>query len=90
MAIQIGQQGWSQQTPAARQIIQSGMGAMRAAKSRRRAKRSGGATSKKPKKRAASSTRSSKKKGRSISARMIKGSAAAKRYMAKLRNMRKG
>ncbi len=88
MAIQIGQQGWSQQTPAAVQIIRSGLGAARTISSRRRSKRSKAATSRKRKKRAGSSSTRSKRSSRKVS-RLVKGSAAAKAYMAKIRKLRK-
>lgn len=88
MTIQIGQQGWNQQSPAAQQIIRAGLGAARAISSRRRTKRSRAATSRKRSKRARSSKRASNSTRRTKS-RLVKGSAAAKAYMAKLRKMRK-
>lgn len=89
MATQIGQQGWSQQTPAALQIIRSGLGVARSAASGRRRKRSATATSKKPKKRASSSKKQSKSSAGKSLKRLVKGSAAAKAYMKKLRSLRK-
>lgn len=88
MATQIGQQGWGQQSPAVQQIIRSGLGIARATSSRRRSKRSKAATSRKRKKRVASSSTRSKKSSRRAS-RLVKGSAAAKAYMAKIRKLRK-
>jgi len=84
MAIQIGQQGWSQQTPAARAIISGGLGSVRRSVSRRRSKSSKARTGKRASKRASSS-----KKRSSTLKRFVKGSAAAKAYMKKLRAKRK-
>lgn len=89
MATQIGQQGWSQQTPAALQIIRSGLGVARSVSSGKRKRRSATATSKKPKKRASSSTKRKASSAGSKLKRLVKGSAAAKAYMKKLRNLRK-
>lgn len=91
MAIQIGQQGWSQQTPAAMQIIRQGIGqarsVVRGARSRKRKATSSTSTGRKRRKRASSSaTRSSR--SRKLK-RLVKGSAAAKAFMAKLRAKRK-
>lgn len=89
MAIQIGQQGWSQQTPAAIQIIRSGFGAARSlvrrARSKKRSRASSTSTGRKSRKRASSS----RKRGSSSKRRLVKGSAAAKAYMAKIRAKRK-
>lgn len=86
MATQIGQQGWSQQTPAAIQIIRQGLGRLQSRASGRRSKRSKAATSRKPRKRARTS---SKRSSRSKPARLVKGSAAAKAYMARIRKLRR-
>lgn len=83
MAIQIGQQGWNQQTPAAQTIMRAGLAVGRALRSARRSRRSKAATSKKRKKRSASSSTRRK------ATRLVKGSAAAKAYMAKIRAKRK-
>lgn len=82
---QVPQQGWGQQSPAVQQIIRSGIGAVRSIASRVRKKRSKTAAGRKSKKRA---TGSRKRASRSV-ARLVKGSAAAKRYMAKIRKLRK-
>lgn len=87
MAIQIGQQGWNQQSPAAQQIIRSGLGVARSTVSRRRSKSSKARTGKRRSKRASSSKRRSST-SRKLQ-RLVKGSAAAKAYMARLRKMRK-
>lgn len=88
MAIQIGQQGWSQQTPAALSIIRSGIGAARSivrkARSKRRSKASATSTGRKRKKRVRTSSAR-----KSTAARLVKGSAAAKAYMAKIRKKRR-
>lgn len=88
---QIGQQGWNQQTPAAVQIIRSAYGAARSLMRRKRSKTrsasSKSATGRKRKRRAASS---SKRSGTSRKrSKLVKGSAAAKAYMAKIRAKRK-
>jgi hypothetical protein len=84
--IQIGQQGWSQQTPAVQTIIRGGLAVGRALRRTRRSKRSKAASpGKKRKKRAGSSS----KRASSKPARLVKGSAAAKAYMAKIRKKRK-
>lgn len=83
MAIQIGQQGWNQQTPAVQTIMRGGLAVGRALRSARRSRRSKAATSKKRKKRSASSS------PRRKASRLVKGSAAAKAYMAKIRKKRK-
>jgi len=75
---QIAMQGWAQATPAMRAVMGSVFRGSRTS-SRRRSKRSKAATSKKPKRRKSSSS----KQGN----RFVKGSAAAKRYMAKLRKL---
>lgn len=87
MAI-IMQQGMSQMTSAAKAIISSAFGkAARGAVTKlsrgRSKKRASGAKSKRTKraKRASSS--------KSTASRLVKGSAAAKRYMAKIRKLRK-
>lgn len=84
MITQIAQQGWSQQTPAARAIMGAGLGS-RSPSSPRRKRRSRAAAGKKPKKRASTSRSSGKS---SKLKRLVKGSAAAKRFMAKIRKMR--
>jgi len=93
MVIQIPQQGWGQQTPAAQTIIRGAFGAakairsgIRSLRSSKRKKRSKGAAGKKRKTRASGSGKRSR---RSTSSRLVKGSAAAKAYMAKIRAKRK-
>lgn len=76
----IPQQGWSQMTPATQNTIRKAAGGTaRASGSKRRKKRSKGSKSGTKKKRAA--TRASGNK-------FVKGSAAAKAHMAKLRRKR--
>lgn len=86
MSFQQVQQGWSQGTAAMQSIMRGALAVGRRTTSRRRSKRSAGAAVKKRKKRASSSgsrSRSSKP------ARLVKGSAAAKRYMASIRKKRR-
>jgi len=73
------QQGWSQQTPAIINTIRSAFGATRRSGARRR------------KRKAAKSTTRRKKSSRKAKrpARMVKGSLAARRYMASIRKKRK-
>ena len=81
----IVQQGWNEQTPAARTILGQG-GVTRSASSRRRkrsSKRSKSTARRKPAKRRASGS------GAKSAARLVKGSAAAKAWMAKIRRKRK-
>lgn len=76
-------EGWGQQTAAAKLLaaqIFGRMGGMRSARKRRRKARAAGLP--RPKRRRSTARR----RGR---ARLVKGSAAARRYMAKLRRMRK-
>lgn len=77
---------WGQQTGAARLVAAKAfgsMGGMRSARKRRRKAKASASSS--PRRRRAAS-RTSSRRGR---ARLVKGSAAAKRYMAKIRRMRK-
>lgn len=91
MATQQVQQGWSQMTAAAQQIIRSGLGSIaRKTGSRRRSKSSSPARARKSKRRGSGSKKratSSRKSSRP--ARLVKGSKAAKAYMAKIRKLRK-
>lgn len=81
------QYGWNNQTPAVRAMLGSALRAPRSAPRKKRAsatgakrsKRTSGGTTKR-KRRASKRTRATK---------LVKGSAAAKRFMAKLRAMRK-
>jgi hypothetical protein len=73
-----GFQGWAQQT----QATQALMPARRAAKKKRKVSRKAA-----PKKRATAKRRSPAKKR--APARLVKGSAAARAHMAKLRKMRR-
>lgn len=82
MATQVPMQGWGQSTPAMQTIFRAGLG-VRGAASRRRSRRSSTPTAKKRKSRAATSGKRSKP------SRLVKGSAAAKAYMAKIRKLRK-
>lgn len=72
--------GFGQQTAAGR-VLQSGMGSTRAAPGRRKRKAS--------KKRAVRARRASPAKRATRRARLVKGSAAAKAYMAKIRRKRR-
>lgn len=77
-----GQQGWSQQTPAVQTMLQQAFGTVRRTASRKRRKKA--TKSAAPRRRKASGSRKAKRP-----ARMVKGSAAAKRYMASIRKKRK-
>jgi len=83
------QQGWGQQTPAVQNMIRNAFGRT-VARAKRRVSRKAAAS---PSRKRRRSTSSGKGKTRSASsrvkARMVKGSAAAKRYMAKIRKLRK-
>lgn len=85
MSFQTMQQGWNQQTPAARQIMAGAFGAAKrlvsSVKRRKRAKSASWSSRKSSRKKRASSSRKP--------ARLVKGSAAAKAYMAKIRKKRK-
>lgn len=82
---QVPQAGWGQMTGAQRQLIASVSGSARqSTTSRRRSKRSKKAASSAPRsKRAKRSTTSAR------SSKFTKGSAAARKHMARLRAMRK-
>lgn len=73
--------GFAQQTPATQQLFQRAgkLGGQRSAAKRRRSK----------KKAAAAPARKRKTRARRAGAKLVKGSAAAKRHMARLRNMRR-
>lgn len=78
-------EGWGQQTAAAKLLaaqIFGRMGGMRSARRRRRKARAAGLP--RPKRR-----RSTARRARRGRARLVKGSAAARRYMAKIRKMRR-
>jgi hypothetical protein len=80
-------QGLSSQTPATLALIRNAMGSgTRRARSsgKRRKRRAKAPKSRKRAKRAVRRTRTKRKK-----ARLVKGSAAAKRYMASIRRKRK-
>jgi len=76
-----GFDGFAQQTPATKALLRSGNGP----------KRGGGARRKRGKKKAAKRrpARARRAKSRASKVRLVKGSAAARRHMAKLRKMRK-
>lgn len=78
----IGYAGLGQQTAAAQQVFRQAMGGARSTGVRRR---------KAPKKRAArrAATRTARTRRTARAAKMVRGSAAAKRHMAKLRKMRR-
>lgn len=83
MATQNIQQGWSQMTAASRTTIQNALGATNGTRrtARRKRRASKRSTVKRTAKRAASGKRSS------VASKFRKGSAAAKKHMAKLRKM---
>lgn len=87
MVQQIGQQGWSQMTPAQKAIVSGGIPGLRRTSSKRRSKSSKAATGRKRRKRASSSKKLSS--GLKKAARLVKGSAAAKAWMKKIRAKRK-
>jgi len=74
---------WGQSTPAT-QALASVLSRGRATSAGRRRRKSAKKTRARTKKK-----RASAKRGRTVKARMVKGSAAARRHMAKLRRMRK-
>lgn len=76
------QVGWANQTPAAQATARLAYGA-RAAGPRRRRKRKSTA------RRVRRTVRKVAKRAKRGRARLVKGSAAAKRYMARIRRMRK-
>jgi len=76
----IPQQGWNQQTPAVQSMLYGGQRVVRRA-------RKAGKAARKAVRRGAK--KAAKKAAASKAARFVKGSAAAKRHMARLRNMRK-
>lgn len=81
------QQGWSQQTPAVRALLAGAMGSRSSStgtKRKRSRKKKSSATG--TRKRSRSRKRTAK---RAKPARLVKGSAAAKAYMAKIRRKRK-
>lgn len=91
MATQVPQAGWNQQTAAVRQMLSQFSGtrsssSKRASRGRSTASRTGGA--KKRRKRAASS-KTRKRASSRTAARLVKGSKAAKAWMAKIRRKRK-
>jgi len=75
--------GLNQQTAATLQIIRQGMGGSRTTTRRRTKKRRATSTKRRAKPAKRRAKRTSKLK------RLVKGSAAAKRYMAKIRRKRK-
>lgn len=85
------QQGWNQQTPAVQSMLGGAMGAMRRTASR--AKRAVSRVASRVRRKTARAS-GAKRSARSSSngkrpARLVKGSAAAKAYMAKIRKLRK-
>jgi hypothetical protein len=81
MSFQQMQQGWGQSTAATQSIMRGGLAVGRAL-SKRRSRRSKAVVGKRRKKRASSS-------GSRKASRLVKGSAAAKAFMAKIRRKRK-
>lgn len=78
----IYQQGMNQQTPAVQTILRGSLGGGARSTSKRKSRTSARKTTKKAKTKRMSSAKST-------AARFVKGSPAAKRFMAKLRKMRK-
>jgi hypothetical protein len=74
------QQGWSQMTPAQKAIIGLVVGGARRAVTRKKGKKKKGKAAKAIKK-----ARAGVKKAKRGAAHLVKGSLAAKRFMAKLR-----
>lgn len=85
MSDQVGQQGWGQATAAMQSLYRTGLGMVRSRASSRR-KRASGTRKNGSRKRA---SKSAKRSGGSKLKRLVKGSAAAKAYMAKIRRKRK-
>lgn|SRR5512139_447254 len=83
------QQGWNDQTPAIRALLGDAMRVRKVSTSGKRRKRRNAATAKKS--RAVRKAKAAKpaKRGKKNAARLVKGSAAAKRFMARIRKMRK-
>jgi hypothetical protein len=83
------QQGWSQQTPAVQSMLSGALGTARRVGSRirRAAKKVKRAVSARGAKRSARSSGNGKRTAKRP-ARLVKGSAAAKRYMASIRPKR--
>lgn len=82
------QQGWSQQTPAIQSLLRTSIGGTRrVGGSRKRAKKSASASGRSIKKRRKSAGK--RASGTKRAARLVKGSAAARAYMAKIRKLRK-
>lgn len=79
----IPQQGMSQATSAMQQLYRAGLGVARAVRSAGRRRKKRAASSSGSRKRRATSRKGGKLK------RLVKGSAAAKAYMAKIRKKRK-
>lgn len=77
------QQGWSQQTPAVRALLAGAMGSQRSSNGTKRRRSTRKASSKRSKRRSKRTVKRGKR------ARLVKGSAAAKAYMAKIRRKRK-
>jgi len=83
------QQGWGQQTPAVQSMIRNAFGGV-AKRVKRRVSRKAVASVTRKRRRSTSSGKGKTRTASSrVKARMVKGSAAAKRYMAKIRKLRK-
>lgn len=94
MTTQVPQSGWNQQTAAVRQMISSAFGTMTRSGSRRsssKGRKTASATVgvRKRKKHSSSSKTRRRAYGTRARARLVKGSAAAKAYMAKIRKKRR-
>lgn len=87
MATQSIQQGWGQMTAAQRSVIQFAVGAANGTRRTARRKKRAGAPTSSPKRKRARTRGASRSTKRAGKAHLVKGSAAAKRHMAKLRKM---
>lgn len=89
----VAQHGMSSHTPAVQHLIRTAVGALVTGGRRRKKKMSSrlsAKTAKRSRRRLSRvRSRSGKRARRGAAARLVKGSAAAKRYMAKIRRMRK-
>lgn len=84
----IGYAGLGQQTAAAQQVFRQAMGSGRVARKGRKKRAARSAARRTARTRRTARSKSSSR-SRSKPARLVRGSAAAKRYMAKIRKMRR-
>lgn len=83
--------GFGQQTPATQQLFQAAgrLGATTRSRPKRRRKKAASSSSAPRRKRRSTTARKPTRARRKGKARLVKGSAAAKRYMAKIRRKRR-